>query len=89
MKVFHRREKYFTKSFDAGKKEHQWEFFTTLTLLFGVITAIVYYKYYSLSWMEATLSSWLVLALIVHIVARYYHRKEKKFNKKAHSYDKK
>ena len=75
-------KKYYTKSFDEGSKEHLYEFLTTVVLVFGVINALALLKYVGWSYWERVLSGWLILALIIHLVARYHHRKEKKYRSK-------
>jgi len=74
--------KYYTRSFEEGSKEHIYEFLTTAILVFGVINALALLKYVGWTYWERVLSGWLILALIIHLVARYHHMKEKAYRKK-------
>jgi len=80
-----RRDKLYTKGFEAGTREHILEFVTTAMLFFGVITGLAWLKYNGWTQGEAILSGWLILSLVVHMGARWYHRRERKYLRKAHT----
>lgn len=59
-----------------GRKEHRFENWTNWLLIIGAVIAIAYF-YYRWDWLPLLLSTWTLLTLLIHLIARFCHILEK------------
>jgi len=74
------RKKAFSKAFWWGNAEHKLEKLTNWLLLFDVM--VFWYFIYKKTFLVARIGFYLLLfVFFVHLIARFCHRREKKFHR--------